>query len=55
MGATLADAGVNPLTGARAPRLDAAGNGVRGQLVAAELAHSLGLDIFVSQAESRPH
>ena len=35
------------------PRLDVAGNSVRGQLVAAELAHSLGLDVFVSQAESR--
>ena len=106
MGATLADAGVNPLTGARvvdaetcrrtlavmataglyetsgdwlydvglpgksgigggivtvapgkgglgtfAPRLDAAGNSVRGQLVAADLSHSLGLDLFVSRAE----
>jgi glutaminase len=105
MGATLADAGVNPLTGERvvdaetcrhtlavmataglyetsgdwlydvglpgksgigggivtvapgkgglgtfAPRLDAAGNSVRGQLVAAELSHSLGLDLFVSKA-----
>jgi glutaminase len=106
MGATLADAGVNPLSGARvvdsdtcrrtlavmataglyetsgdwlydvglpgksgigggivtvvpgkgglgtfAPRLDFAGNSVRGRLVAAELSHSLGLDIFVSQPE----
>ena len=106
MGATLADAGVNPLSGARvvdadtcrrtlavmataglyetsgdwlydvglpgksgigggivtvvpgkgglgtfAPRLDFAGNSVRGQLVAAELSHGLGLDIFVSQPE----
>jgi glutaminase len=105
MGATLADAGVNPLTGERvvdaetcrhalavmataglyetsgdwlydvglpgksgigggivtvapgkgglgtfAPRLDAAGNSVRGQLLATELSHSLGLDLFVSQA-----
>ena len=109
MGATLADAGVNPLTGARAvdadasrrtlavmataglyetsgdwlyevglpgksgigggivtvapgkgglgtfsPRLDDAGNSVRGQLVAAELSHSLGLDVFVSEPEARP-
>jgi glutaminase len=107
MGATLADAGVNPLTGARvvgadacrrtlavmataglyetsgdwlydvglpgksgigggivtvapgkgglgtySPRLDGAGNSVRGQLVAAELSHTLGLDVFVSQVES---
>lgn len=109
MGATLADAGVNPLTGARvvdadasrrtlavmataglyetsgdwlydvglpgksgigggvvtvapgkgglgsfSPRLDGAGNSVRGQLVAADLSHSLGLDVFVSEPESRP-
>ena len=37
--------------GTFAPRLDAAGNSVRGQLVAAELSHELGLDLFVSQAE----
>jgi len=36
--------------GTFAPRLDAAGNSVRGQLVAAELSHTLGLDLFVSQA-----
>lgn len=109
MGATLADAGVNPLTGARvvdaaasrrtlavmataglyetsgdwlyevglpgksgigggivtvapgkgglgtfSPRLDDAGNSVRGQLVAAELSHSLGLDVFASEREARP-
>jgi glutaminase len=107
MGATLADAGVNPLTGARvvdaetcrrtlavmataglyetsgdwlydvglpgksgigggivtvapgkgglgtfSPRLDGAGNSVRGQLVADELSHRLGLDLFVSRVES---
>jgi len=40
--------------GTFAPRLDAAGNSVRGQLAAAELSHSLGLDVFVSQPESRP-
>jgi glutaminase len=106
MGATLADAGVNPFTGARvvaaetcrhtlavmataglyetsgdwlydvglpgksgigggivtvapgkgglgtfAPRLDAAGNSVRGQLVAAELSRRLGLDLFVSRPQ----
>jgi glutaminase len=106
MGATLADAGVNPLTRARvvdaeacrrtlavmataglyetsgdwlydvglpgksgigggivtvapgkgglgtfAPRLDSAGNSVRGQLAAAELSHRLGLDLFVSRLE----
>jgi glutaminase len=109
MGATLADAGVNPLTGARvvdadasrrtlavmataglyetsgdwlyevglpgksgigggivtvvpgkgglgtfSPRLDDAGNSARGQLVAADLSHSLGLDVFVSEPEARP-
>jgi glutaminase len=36
--------------GTFAPRLDAARNSVRGQLVAAGLPHILGLDIFVSQA-----
>ena len=37
--------------GTFALRLDAAGNSVRGQLVAADLSHSLGLDLFVSRAE----
>jgi len=37
--------------GTFAPRLDTAGNSVRGQLVAADLSHSLGLDLFVSRAE----
>ena len=103
MGATLADGGVNPVTGERvidamtcrhtlavmttaglyessgdwlyesvcrgravsaaassrspgqgrardfAPRLDSAGNSVRGQLVARDLSRSLGLDLFVSE------
>jgi len=37
--------------GTFAPRLDAAGNSVRGQLASAELSHRLGLDIFVSEPE----
>ncbi len=109
MGATLADGGVNPVTGARAvssvsgrnalvvmttsglyetsgdwlydvglpgksgigggivtispgkgglgtfaPPLDAAGNSVRGQLVARDLSRSLGLDLFVSEPRDEP-
>jgi glutaminase len=38
--------------GTFAPRLDAAGNSVKGQLVARDLSRSLGLDLFVS--EPRP-
>lgn len=38
--------------GTFSPPLDAAGNSVRGQLVAAELASRLGLDIFASTAHS---
>ena len=41
--------------GTFAPRLDFAGNGVRGQLVAARPSRRLGLDLFVSQAEGRVH
>jgi glutaminase len=37
--------------GTFSPRLDAAGNSVRGQLVAAHLSHSLGLDLFLSREE----
>src|SRR5262245_2571896 len=37
--------------GTFAPRLDAAGNSVKGQLAAKFLSHSLGLDLFVSKAE----
>lgn len=107
MGATLADGGVNPLTGERvvdapscratlavmataglyetsgdwlydvglpgksgivtvspgkgglgtfAPRLDAAGNSVRGQLVARHVSRALGLDLFCSAPAARaPH
>ena len=35
--------------GTFAPRLDAAGNSVKGQLVARDLSRSLGLDLFVSE------
>jgi glutaminase len=38
--------------GTFAPRLDAAGNSVKGQLAAAFLSHQLGLDLFVSAPES---
>ena len=38
--------------GTFAPPLDAAGNSVRGQLVAAHLSHSLGLDLFLSREEA---
>jgi glutaminase len=38
--------------GTFAPRLDAAGNSVKGQLVARDLSRSLGLDLFIS--EPRP-
>ena len=41
--------------GTFAPWLDFAGNGVRGQLVAARPSRRLGLDLFVSQAEGRVH
>ena len=41
--------------GTFAPRLDFAGNGVRGQLAAARPSRRLGLDLFVSQAEGRVH
>jgi glutaminase len=37
--------------GTFAPPLDAAGNSVRGQLVAKFLSQKLGLDLFVSKAE----
>jgi glutaminase len=37
--------------GTFAPRLDAAGNSVKGQLAAAFLSHQLGLDLFVSEPE----
>jgi glutaminase len=37
--------------GTFAPRLDGAGNSVKGQLAAKFLSHSLGLDLFVSKAE----
>lgn len=37
--------------GTFAPRLDAAGNSVKGQLAAKFLSHSLGMDLFVSNAE----
>ena len=37
--------------GTFSPRLDAAGNSVRGQLVAAQLSHSLGLDLFLSRVD----
>jgi glutaminase len=36
--------------GAYAPRLDAAGNSVRGQIATAHLARSLGLNIFASDS-----
>jgi glutaminase len=39
--------------GTFAPPLDAAGNSVKGQLVATFLSHQLGLDLFVSQALDR--
>jgi glutaminase len=38
--------------GTFSPRLDGAGNSVRGQLVAAHLSHSLGLDLFLSREEA---
>jgi glutaminase len=38
--------------GTFSPRLDAAGNSVRGQLVTKELSHALGLDLFVSHPYS---
>jgi glutaminase len=38
--------------GTFAPRLDAAGNSVKGQLAAKFLSQRLGMDLFVSQAES---
>ena len=42
-------AGTLPLIhGTFAPRLDPAGNSVKGQLAAAFLSHQLGLDLFVS-------
>jgi glutaminase len=37
--------------GTFAPPLDAAGNSVKGQLVARFLSHRLGLDLFVSKPE----
>jgi glutaminase len=39
--------------GTFAPRLDSAGNSVRGQLVAKFLSQSLGMDLFITQAEAR--
>ncbi|MFD6894197.1 glutaminase [Rhodococcus sp. NPDC060086] len=65
MGATLADGGVNPLTGRRvvppgkcgigvfSPLLDSAGNSIRGQRATAYLSRVLGLNIFASAAHSR--
>ena len=38
--------------GTFAPRLDGAGNSVKGQLAAKFLSHSLGLDLFISKAEA---
>jgi glutaminase len=40
--------------GTFAPRLDAAGNSVRGQLVARDLSRSLGLDLFASEPARLP-
>lgn len=40
--------------GAYAPRLDRAGNSVRGQIATAHLSRSLGLDIFASDSHFRP-
>jgi glutaminase len=40
--------------GTFAPPLDAAGNSVKGQLVAKYLSRRLGMDLFVSQPEARP-
>ena len=37
--------------GTFAPRLDGAGNSVKGQLAAAFLSHRLGLDVFASEPE----
>ena len=37
--------------GTFAPLLDAAGNSVKGQLVAKYLSEELGMDLFVSQSE----
>jgi glutaminase len=38
--------------GTFAPRLDAAGNSIKGQLAAAELSRRLGLDLFVSEVQT---
>jgi glutaminase len=40
--------------GTFSPRLDEAGNSVRGQLVARQLSHGLGLDLFASQPVAAP-
>jgi glutaminase len=40
--------------GTFAPPLDAAGNSVKGQLVAKQLSQQLGMDLFVSRAEPSP-
>lgn len=39
--------------GTFSPRLDSAGNSVRGQLVAKHLSQELGMDIFISQPEAK--
>jgi glutaminase len=39
--------------GTFAPRLDTAGNSVKGQLAAAFLSHQLGLDLFVSEPDTK--
>ena len=39
--------------GTFAPRLDTAGNSVKGQLAAAFLSHQLGLDLFISEPERK--
>jgi glutaminase len=40
--------------GTYSPRLDSAGNSVRGQLLTRHLSHRLGLNLFASQPEPRP-
>jgi glutaminase len=39
--------------GTFAPRLDTAGNSVKGQLAAAFLSNQLGLDLFISEPERK--
>ena len=41
--------------GTFAPRLDNAGNSVKGQLVAGFLSQSLGMDLFISQPDTKDH